>query len=150
MNMPSFAADASLYANRRHYRAAAANIGGTSHSILAQSLFCSRSGQSCGGIDLVCCPGLRCTAGLASWASACPSCSTVLHASMVGKSVARPTVLACAAFCGHASRPYEPGRGLDVAATPRQEPSARDEAGIKARNRCRIRGEPERAETTIE
>ena len=108
MTMPSFAADASLYASRRHYRAGAARIGDASHPILAQSLFCSRSGQSCGGIDLVCCPGLRCTAGLASWASACPSCSTVRHACMAGKSVARLTVLACAALCGHASRPYEP------------------------------------------
>jgi len=64
MNMPSFAADASLYANRHHYRATAASIEGSSRSILAQSLLCSRLGQSCGGIDLVCCPGLRCTAGL--------------------------------------------------------------------------------------
>jgi hypothetical protein len=64
MTMPSFAADASLYASRRHYRAGAARIGDASHPILAQSLFCSRLGQSCGGIDLVCCPGLRCTAGL--------------------------------------------------------------------------------------
>jgi hypothetical protein len=63
MAMPSFTAEASLYAARRHYRSTAAGAGEGLDSVLAQSLFCSRLGQRCGGIDLVCCPGLKCTAG---------------------------------------------------------------------------------------
>ena len=64
MNMPRFTAEASLYATSQHYRNALTNAGALPTSIRAQSLFCARAGQRCGGIDLVCCPGLRCTAGL--------------------------------------------------------------------------------------
>ena len=63
MNIPRFTAEASLYATSEHYRLSGASAGRRG-SILAQSLLCSRAGQPCGGIDLVCCPGLRCTAGL--------------------------------------------------------------------------------------
>jgi len=63
MNMAGFTAEASLYTPRRHYRDAVASTRALSGSILPQSLFCARLGQTCGGIDLVCCPGLRCTAG---------------------------------------------------------------------------------------
>jgi hypothetical protein len=63
MNMPRFTAEASLYATSRHYGYAVAGVGETFDSVLAQSLFCARLGQTCGGIDLTCCPGLRCTAG---------------------------------------------------------------------------------------
>jgi hypothetical protein len=57
MTVPSFSEEASLYAS------SAGRLG----SVLAQSLFCARLGETCGGIDLTCCPGLRCTAG-AWWA----------------------------------------------------------------------------------
>ena len=89
MNMPSFAADASLYATRRRYRSAATSIGGPSRSIVAQSLFCSRLGQRCGGIDLVCCPGLRCTAGLGELGVCVPD---VFHCSrcMDGRQICCP------------------------------------------------------------
>jgi len=63
VNMPRFTAEASLYATSRHYGYAVAGAGETVDSVLAQSLFCARLGQRCGGIDLTCCPGLRCTAG---------------------------------------------------------------------------------------
>jgi len=63
MNMPRFTAEASLYATSRHYGYVVAGAGETVDSVLAQSLFCARLGQRCGGIDLTCCPGLRCTAG---------------------------------------------------------------------------------------
>jgi hypothetical protein len=64
MTMPNFTGESSLYVAKEYYRHAAASAGGPIDSIHAQSLFCARSGQTCGGIDLVCCPGLRCTAGL--------------------------------------------------------------------------------------
>jgi hypothetical protein len=64
MTTPSFTAEASLYATKRSYRSTITGKGGPFESVIAQSLFCSRVGQRCGGIDLVCCPGLRCTAGL--------------------------------------------------------------------------------------
>jgi hypothetical protein len=64
MTMPSFTAEASLYTTSRHYSYAVVSAGGILDSVLAQSLFCAQLGQTCGGIDLVCCPGLRCTAGL--------------------------------------------------------------------------------------
>jgi hypothetical protein len=64
MNMPGFAAEASVYPTTRHYRSAVAGVAARGDSILPQSLLCARKGQKCGGIDLVCCPGLRCTAGL--------------------------------------------------------------------------------------
>ena len=72
MTMPSFTAEASLYATRQHYRTAAAGAGRLLDSILPQSLFCARLGQACGGIDLVCCPGLRCTAGLGGLGTCVP------------------------------------------------------------------------------
>jgi len=62
MKTPSFTAEASLYAASQHYRFAGLNAAGRLGSVLAQSLFCARLGQTCGGIDLTCCPGLRCTA----------------------------------------------------------------------------------------
>jgi hypothetical protein len=62
MTTPSFTAEASLYAASQYYRSAAVGAAGGFDSVLAQSLFCARLGQTCGGIDLTCCPGLRCTA----------------------------------------------------------------------------------------
>jgi len=64
MEPPGFTAEASLYISTQHYRSAFASDAMRGDSILPQSLFCARNGQRCGGIDLVCCPGLRCTAGL--------------------------------------------------------------------------------------
>jgi hypothetical protein len=63
MNMPGFTAEASVYPTSQHYRFLGARAAGRSDSVLAQQL-CRHVGQSCGGIDLFCCPGLRCTAGL--------------------------------------------------------------------------------------
>jgi hypothetical protein len=60
MTLPNFTAEASLYPTRERYRANARNPE-TFGSVLSQQL-CRRSGQSCGGIDLFCCPGLTCTA----------------------------------------------------------------------------------------
>jgi hypothetical protein len=64
MTMPSFTAEASLYKTSERYRYAGLSNAGRLGSVRPQSLFCSRSGQPCGGIDLVCCPGLRCSAKL--------------------------------------------------------------------------------------
>jgi hypothetical protein len=63
MSMPAFTAEASLYATSEGYYSAAVSTSGMLDTVLAQQL-CRHSGQSCGGIDLFCCPGLRCTAGL--------------------------------------------------------------------------------------
>lgn len=64
MTVPGFTAGASLYLSSRRYGYARSSIGNiVSASVLAQQL-CGHLGQSCGGIDLVCCRGLRCTAGL--------------------------------------------------------------------------------------
>jgi hypothetical protein len=63
MNIPGFSAEASLYATSEHYRFAGLRSAGRLGSVLAQSLFCARLGERCGGIDLTCCSGLRCTAG---------------------------------------------------------------------------------------
>jgi hypothetical protein len=63
MTAPRFTAEASLYAAAQNYRAAAGSISGRFGSVLAQQL-CRHLGQSCGGIGLSCCPGLRCTAPL--------------------------------------------------------------------------------------
>jgi hypothetical protein len=63
MGVPGFAAEASLYTSHERYRSAALSSPGTFGSVVAQQL-CRHLGQSCGGIDLFCCPGLRCTAGL--------------------------------------------------------------------------------------
>jgi hypothetical protein len=63
MTMPSFTAEASLYATSQHYRHAALSSARRFDSVLAQQL-CRQLGQTCGGIDLFCCPGLTCTAGV--------------------------------------------------------------------------------------
>jgi hypothetical protein len=63
MTTPSFTAEASFYATSQHYGFAAVRAAGRFESVVAQQL-CRHLGQSCGGIDLFCCPGLRCTAGL--------------------------------------------------------------------------------------
>jgi hypothetical protein len=64
MNIPGFAAEASVYTTTRQYRSAVAGAAARGDSVLSQSLLCARQGQKCGGIDLTCCPGLRCTAGV--------------------------------------------------------------------------------------
>src|SRR5262245_61267952 len=64
MTIFSFTAEASLFATSEHYRFGGISSAGRLGSVLAQSLLCARLGQTCEGIDLVCCPGLRCTAGL--------------------------------------------------------------------------------------
>ena len=61
MNMPRFTAEKSLYTTREHYVSAGLSGPGGLDSIVAESLFCSKSGEKCGGIDLVCCPGLQCS-----------------------------------------------------------------------------------------
>lgn len=63
MTTPGFTAEGSLYSTTQHYRSAATSNGRSSNSVLAQQL-CRGLGQTCGGIDLFCCPGLRCTARL--------------------------------------------------------------------------------------
>jgi len=60
---PSFTAEASLYPTSQHYGFAGVSTARRLRSLIPQQL-CRHSGQSCGGIDLFCCPGLRCTAGL--------------------------------------------------------------------------------------
>src|SRR3954449_10839386 len=64
MELPGFTAEASLNATTRQYRSAFASAAMCGDPILPQSLFCAQNGQRCGGMDLVCCPGLKCTAGL--------------------------------------------------------------------------------------
>ena len=61
MTMPGVTAEASLYATSQHYRSAAISAGGRFDALLPQQL-CRHLGESCGGADLFCCPGLRCTA----------------------------------------------------------------------------------------
>jgi hypothetical protein len=63
MTRPSFTAEASLYATSLHYGNVVFSTVGIFDSVLAQQL-CRQLGQTCGGIDLFCCPGLTCTAGL--------------------------------------------------------------------------------------
>jgi hypothetical protein len=64
MNIPGFTAEVSLQAMSAYYGLAVVSPARTiSDSVLAQQL-CRRLGETCGGIDLFCCPGLRCTAGL--------------------------------------------------------------------------------------
>ena len=63
MSIPRFTAEASLFPTREQYRSAGSNSPRMVDSVLAQQ-FCRHLGQSCGGFDLSCCPGLRCTAGL--------------------------------------------------------------------------------------
>ena len=87
MNVPGFTAEATLYGTREHYRNVVVSSGGTLRSVVAQQL-CRRRGQSCGGIDLFCCPGLRCSAGLGGHGvCACRTPTIVLRASMAGNSV---------------------------------------------------------------
>ena len=71
MALPSFTAEASFYATSVPYRSAAAGRAGGYGFVLAQQL-CRHLGQSCGGIDLVCCPGLRCTAPLGGFGVCIP------------------------------------------------------------------------------
>jgi len=63
VTIPSFTAEASLYPTSQHYGFAGVSTAPRLGSVVAQQL-CRHAGQSCGGIDLFCCPGLRCTAGL--------------------------------------------------------------------------------------
>ena len=63
MTVPGYAAEASLYPNSNHYACSIFSASGIADSVIAQQL-CRHVGQSCGGIDLICCPGLRCTARL--------------------------------------------------------------------------------------
>ena len=72
MAMPMFTAEASFYVTSQRYRSAGTSSVGRLDSVVAQSLFCSRAGQRCGGIDLVCCPGLKCTAGLGGLGTCVP------------------------------------------------------------------------------
>ena len=84
MTIPSFTAEASLYTASQHYRSAAFSVAGGS-AILAQQL-CRHSGQSCGGIDLFCCPSLRCTAPLGGRGICVPDffhCSPCIHGRQV-------------------------------------------------------------------
>jgi hypothetical protein len=101
MNMPGFHAEASLYGMSEQYGYAVLSSARTMFdSVLAQQL-CRHLGQTCGGIDLFCCPGLRCTAGLGGhgvdMASVCRKCSIAPDARRrAGKSVVHPLVLVCA------------------------------------------------------
>jgi hypothetical protein len=52
MTEPGFTAEAALYPTSQQYRSAGLNNAGRVSSVLAQSLFCARLGQTCGGIDL--------------------------------------------------------------------------------------------------
>jgi hypothetical protein len=82
MTEPGFTAEASLYTASQHYRFAGHTTAGRHDSVLAQSLFCARLGQTCGGIDLTCCPGLRCTAPLGGLGICVPDlfhCSPCIH-----------------------------------------------------------------------
>jgi hypothetical protein len=63
MTSPGYTAEASLDTNGHHYANAIRSGSGIADSVVAQQL-CRHLGQSCGGIDLVCCAGLKCTAPL--------------------------------------------------------------------------------------
>lgn len=81
MTLPSFTAEASLYATSRRYRSTTVSAAGRFDSVIAQQL-CRNLGQSCGGIDLFCCPGLRCTAPLGGRGICVPDffhCSPCIH-----------------------------------------------------------------------
>jgi hypothetical protein len=57
MNMPGFNAEGSLYGMSKHYGYAVLSFARTTFdSVLVQQL-CRHLGQTCGGIDLFCCPG---------------------------------------------------------------------------------------------
>jgi len=72
MNMPGFTAEESLYATGEHYFFAGLSSPGKLGSVIAQSLSCSQLGEECGGTDLVCCPGLRCSAGAGALGTCVP------------------------------------------------------------------------------
>ena len=81
MTEPGFKAEASLYPTSQHYHAADITGARNSGSVIAQQL-CRHLGQSCGGIDLFCCPGLRCTASLGGHGICVPDlfhCSPCIH-----------------------------------------------------------------------
>ena len=81
MSILNFMAEASLYATSQHYRFAAIRAAERFDSVLAQQL-CRHLGESCGGIDLFCCPGLRCTAELGRRGICVPDlfhCSPCIH-----------------------------------------------------------------------
>ena len=81
MSTPGFTAETSLYSTSQHYGYGAVSTLGMFDSVLAQQL-CRHLGQSCGGIDLLCCPGLRCTAGLGGRGVCVPDlfhCSPCVH-----------------------------------------------------------------------
>jgi hypothetical protein len=59
MTLPAFTAGASLYATSEHYCSAGMSASGSLGSVLAQQ-FCRHLGQLCAGLELSCCPGLRC------------------------------------------------------------------------------------------
>jgi hypothetical protein len=85
MTMPSFTAEASLYATSERYRFATVGAVETFDFVRAQQL-CRHLGQSCGGIDLLCCPGLRCTAPLGRHGICVPDffhCSPCIHGRQV-------------------------------------------------------------------
>src|SRR5215471_21247683 len=81
MTRPSFTAEASVYPTNQHYWAAAISGASSSDSVLPQQL-CRHLGQSCGGVDLFCCPGLHCTAPLGGHGICVPGiyhCSPCIH-----------------------------------------------------------------------
>jgi hypothetical protein len=74
MTMPGFNAEASLYATSQHYSFAGVRAAGRFDSILAQQ-GCRHLGQFCAGLELSCCPGLRCTGRLGPGICVpCPPC----------------------------------------------------------------------------
>src|SRR5690348_14292725 len=82
MTEPGFTAEAALCPTSQHYHSAGLSNAGRVGSVLAQSLLCARLGQTCGGIDLTCCPGLRCTAKLGGLGICVPDlfhCSPCIH-----------------------------------------------------------------------
>jgi hypothetical protein len=81
MTTPSFSAEASLYGIGQHYGFTAVRAARKFDSVVAQQL-CRHLGQSCGGIDLFCCPGLRCTTPLGGHGIRVPDlyhCSPCIH-----------------------------------------------------------------------
>jgi hypothetical protein len=63
MAIPGFTAEVSLHQTSVQHAQAMLTTARTFGSVIAQQL-CRHSGQTCGGIDLFCCAGLRCTAPL--------------------------------------------------------------------------------------
>jgi hypothetical protein len=74
MTIPSFTAEASLYATSEHYRSSAVSVAERLDSILAQQL-CRQAGQRCFGLEFSCCPGLECAPSrLNGICVPCPPC----------------------------------------------------------------------------